>query len=160
MKIPKPKVPVGEDVSNLIDNRELTAEEQRNLAHIERWKNLYNGNDMAAFVNEAYHPEVKATIYDGTDFDGSKIDLDSPKIFIETEKRIKKSCPGRKIVIERYIPAGNVVVLEALIVDDARPDFRLAWCGILTFKDGVIISDHSYLNHKHWPGLVDALNEQ
>jgi len=159
MKIPTPTIPEGEVLSDLLDDRELTDEETRNIKQIELWKNLYNGTDMEAFVRDSYHPDVKCTIFDGTDLDGSSIDLADASIFIDTEKRIKKSCPGRKIEILRYIPAGNVMVLEALITDDARPDFRLAWCAILTFKDGKIVSDHSYLNHRHWPGLVKVLEE-
>lgn len=159
MKIPTPTIPEGEILSDLLDDRELTDEEARNIKHIELWRKLYNGTDMEAFVRDSYHPDVKCTIFDGTDLDGSSIDLADADIFIDTEKRIKKSCPGRKIEILRYIPAGNVMVLEALITDEARPDFRLAWCAILTFKDGKIVSDHSYLNHRHWPGLVQVLEE-
>ena len=150
-------MPAGE---NLTDDRTLTAEEQANLATMRRWNELYDGDDMAAFVHETYHPDMTVTLLDGTTFAGTAVSLDSHQAFIDVETLIKNECPGRRVVIEREIAAGNTVIIEAVLVDDARPGFRLAWCGFYTFKDGLIISDHSYLNHREWPGLLKALGQE
>lgn len=147
-------------VEDLTDQRELTAEEQANLATMRRWNELYDRDDMDAFVAETYHPDSNLTLFDGVTFDGSEVSLDSHPPFVEVEKLIKSVAPGRRIVIERAIPAGNTVTIEALLVDDDKPDFRLAWCGIYTFRDGLIVSDHSYLNHREWPGLLKALGQE
>ena len=37
-----------------VDGRSLTDEEQRNVAAMERFRELYNGEDMERFVVEAY----------------------------------------------------------------------------------------------------------
>ncbi len=53
------------------------------------------------------------------------------------------------MVYRRLVPSGNVVTLEAPIVDQSRPGWELSWCGIDIFDgEGCIISDHSYLNRK------------
>lgn len=71
---------------------------------------------------------------------------------------IKAAAPGRRMEFRRVIPAGNVVTLEATIVDAARPGWELSWCGIYTFdREGRIVSDHSYLNRNDWPGIGDLL---
>ena len=58
----------------------------------------------------------------------------------------------------RLIPAGDVVAVEASLVDDDRPGWELAWCGVYTFDaDGMIISDHTYLNHRDWPGISELV---
>lgn len=148
-------------VEDLTDERELTDEEQANLAAMRRWNELYDGDDMEAFVRECYSPDYKLTLVDGTVFDASDVTLgDDVQAFIDVETLIKSECPGRRIVIERAIPAGNTVTLECALADDARPDFRLGWCGIYTLRDGLVVSDHSYLNHRDWPGLLKALGQE
>ena len=57
------------------------------------------------------------------------------------------------------IPAGNVVTFQASLVDDARPGWELPWCSVYTFKDGLIIADSAYLNHRDWPGVPEAMQE-
>lgn len=143
----------------LTDDRTLTSEEQANVEAIRRFVDLYNGDDMKAFVTECYHPDAKVTVLDGVDYDGREASISSHDTFIELESFIKADTPGRRIVVERTIAAGNTVTIEAVLADDNRPDFRLAWCGIYTFKDGLITSDHSYLNHRHWPGLLKAVGQ-
>jgi hypothetical protein len=79
--------------------------------------------------------------------------------FVRAEAFIKQAAPGRRIRPLRMIPAGNVVTLEATLVDEARPGWELAWCGVYTFDDdGLVVSDHTYLNHRDWPGITELLS--
>lgn len=142
---------------NLIDTRTLSAEEEANLATVHRWVALYNGDDMREFVTSTYHPDMKVTLLDGTALNGLEFSVKARERLISAEEAILSECPGRRLEIERAIPAGNAVTVEAVLTDAARPDFRLAWCAVLTFADGRIISDHSYLNHHDWPAMLGLI---
>ena len=144
------------------DGRPLTSEEQRNLAAMERFRELYNGEDMERFVREAYAPSFHVLNLDGSSWTAGGANrqnlLDDPDTFIRAEVFIKAKAPGRRMAYRRVIPSGNVVTLEASIVDESRPGWELSWCGIYTFDDeGRIISDHSYLNRNDWPGISELL---
>jgi hypothetical protein len=144
------------------DGRSLTAEEQRNVAAMERFRDLYNGEDMGRFVHEAYAPGFHVLNLDGASWTAGRPNrqnlLDDPDLFVRAETFIKTAAPGRRMAYRRVVPAGNVVTLEATIVDDARPGWELSWCGIYTFDgEGRIISDHTYLNRNDWPGIAELL---
>ena len=144
------------------DGRPLTTEEQRNVAAMERYRELYNGEDMERFVREAYAPSFHVLNLDGSSWTASAPNRQSlladPDLFIRAEVFIKAKAPGRRMVYRRLIPSGNVVTLEASIVDGSQPGWELSWCGIYTFDgEGRIVSDHSYLNRHDWPGISDLL---
>ena len=143
------------------DRRQLTDEERRNVARLERWRDLYNGEDMAAFVG-TYAPDFRVMNYDGSSWTGNSTHrqnvIDRAETFVRVEEFIKRVAPGRRMRFNRVIPAGNVVTIEVSLLDDDRPGWELAWCGIYTFDDeGRIVSDHTYLNHRDWPGISDLL---
>ena len=147
-----------------VDGRSLTDEEQRNVAAMERFRELYNGEDMERFVREAYAPTFHVLNLDGSSWTAGRANrqnlLSNSDMFIRAEVFIKAKAPGRRMVYRRLIPSGNVVTLEASIVDESRPGWELSWCGIYTFDgEGRIISDHSYLNRKDWPGISELLGE-
>ena len=147
------------------DGRSLTAEEQRNLATMERFRELYNGDDMERFVRESYAPTFHVLNLDGSSWSASGANrqnlLDDAGVFIRAELFIKGKAPGRRMLYRRLIASGNIVTVEASIVDDARESWELSWCGIYTFDgDGRIVSDHTYLNRHDWPGISELLGEQ
>lgn len=144
------------------DRRAHTEQEQRNLAMLERWRDLYNGEDMEAFVLQAYAPRFRVVNLDGASWTGNATHrqniLDDPGVFIRAEEFIKRHAPGRRIRFNRVVPAGNVVTLEASLLDEDRPGWELSWCGVYTFDDdGRIVSDHTYLNRNDWPGIAELL---
>ena len=146
------------------DDRSLTDEEQRNVAAMDRFRELYNGEDMARFVTEAYATSFNVLNLDGSSWTASRANrqnlVTDPETFLRAEAFIKSKAPGRRMVYRRLIPSGNVVTLEASIVDESRPGWELSWCGIYTFDgEGRIISDHSYLNRRDWPGISELLGE-
>jgi hypothetical protein len=144
------------------DGRPLTAEEQRNVAAMERFRELYNGEDMERFVRDAYAPSFHVLNLDGSSWTAGGANrqnlVEDPDTFLRAEVFIKAKAPGRRMVYRRVIPSGNVVTLEATIVDESRPGWELSWCGVYTFDaDARIISDHSYLNRNDWPGISELL---
>jgi hypothetical protein len=144
------------------DRRQLTHTEQRNVAQLERWRDLFNGDDMERFVRDAYAPTFRVVNLDGSSWTGNATHreniLDDAEMFIRAETFIKQAAPGRRIRFNRVIPAGDVITLEASLLDDARPGWELSWCGVYTFDaDGLIVSDHSYLNRRDWPGISELL---
>ena len=144
------------------DAREFSAVERRNVARLERWRDLFNGDDMERFVREAYAPTFRVVNLDGSSWTGNSTHgeniLGDAELFIRAETFIKRAAPGRRIRFNRVIPAGNVITLEASLLDDAQPGWELSWCGVYTFDpEGRIVSDHSYLNHDDWPGIRDLL---
>ncbi len=147
-----------------VDGRSLTDEEQRNVAAMNRFCALYNGEDMERFVAEAYAASFHVLNLDGSSWTASRPSrqnlLTDAGTFVRAETFIKATAPGRRMVYRRVVPAGNVVTLEASIVDESRPGWELSWCGIYTFDgEGRIISDHSYLNRRDWPGISELLGE-
>jgi hypothetical protein len=145
------------------DGRPLTAEEQRNVAAMERFRELYNGDDAERFVREAYAPSFHVLNLDGSSWTAGGANrqnlVTDADTFIRAEAFIKEAAPGRQMVYRRVIPSGNVVTLEASIVDPSRPGWELSWCGIYTFDgEGRITSDHSYINRKDWPGISELLD--
>ena len=144
------------------DGRPLTSEEQRNVAAMELFRELYNGEDMERFVREAYAPSFHVLNLDGSSWTAGGANrqnlVEDPDTFLRAEAFIKAKAPGRRMVYRRVIPSGNVVTLEASIVDESRPGWELSWCGVYTFDgDGRIVSDHSYLNRHDWPGIGELL---
>ena len=144
------------------DGRALSVEEQRNVAAMERFRDLYNGEDMERFVREAYAPTFHVLNLDGSSWTAGGANrqnlLRDQELFIRAEVFIKSKAPGRRMEYRRVIPSGNIVTLEASIVDEAQPGWELSWCGIYTFDaEGRIISDHSYLNRHDWPGISELL---
>src|SRR5215471_14003900 len=144
------------------DGRSPTDEEQRNLETMERFRELYNGDDMERFVRESYAPAFHVLNLDGSSWSASGANrqnlLDDAEIFIRAEVFIKNKAPRRRMMYRRVIASGNIVTVEASIVDDAREGWELSWCGIYTFDgDGRIVSDHTYLNRHDWPGISELL---
>jgi hypothetical protein len=146
------------------DGRSLTEEEQRNLAAMHRFRELYNGEEMERFVREAYAESFHVLNLDGSSWTAGQANrrnlMDDPGTFIHAEAFIQAKAPGRRMEFRRLIASGNVVTLEASIVDDSRPVWELSWCGIYTFDSvGRIVSDHTYLNRRDWPGISELLGE-
>jgi ketosteroid isomerase-like protein len=64
------------------------------------------------------------------------------------------AAPRRRTRIERAMASGDTVVVEALLFDpDQGEDWQLPWCAVLRFRDGKIVSDHTYLDPARWPGF-------
>ncbi len=143
-------------------DRRLTETERRNVARLERWRDLFNGDDMERFVHDAYAPNFQVVNLDGSSWTANSTHgeniLEDAEVFVAAEQWIKRAAPQRRVHFNRVIPAGDVITLEASLLDDDRPGWELSWCGVYTFDaEGRIVSDHSYLNRRDWPGIDDLL---
>src|SRR4051794_41881611 len=95
-----------------VGGRALTDEEQRNVAAMDRFRDLYNGDDMERFVRDAYAGSFHVLNLDGSSWTASRASrrnlLDDPDTFIRAEVFIKSKAPGRRMVYRRGVPAGHV----------------------------------------------------
>jgi ketosteroid isomerase-like protein len=122
----------------------MTAEEKQNIELVKRWEETYNSADAEHFVRECYTPDC--VLNDGF--------LRGHEQFIKVEKAVLAAAPKRRIRTEHAHATGNVVVVEATLLDPAQgPDWKLPFCSVLTFRDGKIASDRTYAEFRKWPGL-------
>jgi ketosteroid isomerase-like protein len=120
--------------------------EERNVEIVKRWAEMYN-HDVERFVQECYAENCSAASMLG----GSKIEGHPP--FRKLEQRVLKAAPRRSIRLDHTHAAGEVVVVEATLLDPDQGDaWQSPFCAVLTFKDGKIVEDRTYLDETHWPG--------
>lgn len=81
--------------------------------------------DMEAFVHDAYAPTFHVLNLNGTSWTAGRPNgqnqLKKADLFVRAEVFVKEKAPGRRVEYRRVIPSGNVVPLEASIVDESRP---------------------------------------
>ena len=57
--------------------------------------------------------------------------------------------------IDRVLFAGDdIAIVEAVILEKARPAFMSPWMAILAFKNVKMIHDRTYLDPANWPGIA------
>jgi hypothetical protein len=121
----------------------MTAEEKRNREVAKRYEELYN-TDVERFVHECYTSdcEVNGGFIRGYPH------------FVQIEQNVLRAAPQRKMRVDRTHVAGNVVVVEAVLLNpDQGPDWQLPFCAVLTCRDGKIATDWTYAEFSKWPGL-------
>lgn len=125
----------------------MSESEKRNLEVVKLWAETYN-NDVDRMVNECYAENCKvSSMFGGAIIEGR------PR-FLKLEQRVVKVAPRRNIRLERTHAVGNVVVVEATLFDPDQGDqWQSPFCAILTFKDGRIVEDRTYLDDTRWPGF-------
>jgi len=140
----------------LAHDRQLSEEEKANLKVVDLLVDLFNAGDIEGFVRRTYHPDYRMLVLDGTEWNGRRADgfniFQGYEPFIAMETFIRDAKPTRRFQLNRAIAAGNVVVVQMSLIDAQDADYELPWCSVYTFQDGMIISDHAYLNHHDWPG--------
>src|SRR5580698_2843382 len=121
---------------------EMTAEEQRNLDLAQRYEDLYN-NDIIKFIHECYTADC--VVNDGL--------IRGYEQFIKVEESVLRAAPKRKMRVDHKFTDGNVVVVQAVLLDpDRGPKWQLPFCAVLTCRDGKIANDYTYAEFKKWPG--------
>lgn len=128
-----------------INSTPQNAQQRAMLKVIEHWQDTYN-NDVEKMILDCYAPD--ADVY----FTGASAHGHAQ--FIRLEKAIVGAAPGRRMRIDRVLFAGDdTAIVEAVVLDSARPDYFSPWCAILTFRDGKIVHDRTYLDPARWPGI-------
>jgi ketosteroid isomerase-like protein len=122
--------------------RTVPAQEAANLAFVERWVELHN-TDPLRMVEECYARDAVIEV-PGVERFG-----------VERLRALEESGPPRRTRVLRTIASGEAVVVEGstATLSDGEPGPEVRWCVVLTIRDGVIVSDHAYLNtHQPTPG--------
>ena len=124
----------------------MAQSEERNLEVVKRWAETYN-NDVERMVSECYAENCRvSSIFGGATIEGRSR-------FQKLEQRVLKAAPRRKIRLKHTHATGDVVVVEATLFDpDQGDEWQSPFCAVLTFKDGKIVEDRTYLDETRWPG--------
>ncbi len=118
------------------------------LELVRHWHDTYNG-DIEKMILDTYAVDAHV------EFTGAS--AHGHEEFMKLEKAIKTAAPGRSMRIDQiYFIGDERAVVEAVILDSARPEFYSPWCAILHIRDGKIVSDHTYLEPARWPGIEAA----
>ncbi len=124
----------------------MATEEERSLEIAKRYEDLYN-TDIERFVHECYTSDCEVN--------GGFIRGHEP--FVTVERAVIEAAPKRKMRVDRRHATGNVVVVEAVLLDpDQGEDWKLPFCAVLTCRDGKIATDWTYAEFSKWPGLTDG----
>ena len=108
--------------------------ENRHLALVQDWARLYN-TDRDRLVDTLYAPNCRV-VYNGT------LEVLGRQALREFQSRADEHAPHRRVVIDRTHATGDTVVLETVVhIDSATARHS---CVVLTFRDGVIVEDHTY----------------
>lgn len=120
----------------------MTSTTAANLALITTWEQTFN-SDIERMVSELYSPSC---VFSGAHLSHEKL--------LRFEKRVLTVAPNRKIRVDRTHAIDDVVVAEGFLVDpDQGEGWKLAFCAVLTFADGKIVSDNTYTDNSRWPGM-------
>ena len=123
-------------------HRPMSAPTATNLELVKRWEDTFN-TDVELLVRELYAPEA---LIGGVVFGAEKL--------IRFEKRVLAAAPKRYMRTERTHAIGDVVVVEGTLLDpDQGDDWKLPFCVVLTFNDGLIVRDDTYTDFSRWPGM-------
>ncbi len=117
-------------------------EEERNLETVKRWMHFYNA-DVKRMIQDCY--VENAEVHDM----GYIVMKDHPH-FQAVEEAVLRVAPSRQARVERTFAKDNVVVVEATLFGtdkDTGEAWEMPWCAVLTFKDGKIITDRTYMDH-------------
>ncbi len=110
-------------------------QEEANLAFVERWVELHN-TDPLRMVEECYARDAVIEV-PGVESFG-----------VERLRALELSGPPRRTSVLRTVASGDVVVVEGTTttLSDGEQGPQVRWCVVLTIRNGVIVSDHAYLN--------------
>lgn len=118
------------------------------LKVIDHWRDTYN-NDVDKMIADTHAKD--ATVM----FNAARVA--GHEQFLRLEKAIKAAAPGRMMRVDRVLFVDDqTAVVEAVILDKARPDFFSPWIALLTIRDGKIVQDRTYLEPHRWPGIEVA----
>lgn len=123
------------------------SQEEQNLKAVENWIHYYN-TDPHRMATEIYAPDFTVHAMGLTTIKGADT-------LIKLEDAVSAAAPDRVGRIERAHASGDTVTVEAVLTytgDDGNK-VETPFCAILTFRDGKIVTDRTYLDRTLWPGL-------
>lgn len=125
-------------------------EAQRKLLQLVRhWEETYN-SDVERLVLDCYTPNTHLCF--------NSAEVRGHAQLMRVVKGVLGACPTRKMRVDRVLFSGeDTAIVEAVVLDDARPEFYSPFCTILRVQDGKIMQDRTYLEVTRWPGLEGAV---
>lgn len=129
-----------------IDNAKPQNDKQRAMLKVvDRWRDTYN-NEVEKMILETYDKDASVNFTGGS--------VQGQEQFMRLEKAIVAAAPGRRMRIDHvHFIGDDTTVVEAVILDTARPDYFSPWCALLSFRNGKIVQDRTYLEANRWPGI-------
>lgn len=126
-------------------------QEERNLEAVQRWMHLYN-TDVHRMVDESYAKDSAVYLM-------GVLTMKTPEQthaddFHGAEAAILKAAPDRQIRVERTLAKDDTVMVEGLFFGtdkNAGKKWEVPFCAVLTFRDGKIVLDHTYLDRANVP---------
>jgi ketosteroid isomerase-like protein len=121
----------------------MNAEEERNVAAVRRWQELYNGRTAACWT-ECCSPDVRWELYSNGGVE-PHVQFSRPELISLVEPR---NALNREALVTplRFVASGDTVVAEEdfrmVLSDGSRHDWRIV--RIVTLKDGLITSCTEY----------------
>jgi len=116
------------------------------LALVDTWRDTYN-NDVSRMVRDCYAPDCR--VYPM----GLRV-LEGQAGLQRAEDAVLKQAPRRRMRVERRHVSGNVVCVEAVLLDPDRGEsWELPFVAVLTIEHGRIAIDRTYADWSRWPGL-------
>ncbi|MFJ8862297.1 nuclear transport factor 2 family protein [Streptomyces sp. NPDC102451] len=114
-------------------------DEKANLTFVDKWIRLHN-TDPQRMVDECYAPDAVIVVPGVEEFGVARLR--------ELESEGAARAGGRETRAVRVVSSGDVVVVEGTTTESADGDggAESAWCVVLTIRNGLIVSDHAYLN--------------
>jgi ketosteroid isomerase-like protein len=113
----------------------VTPEEERNIALVQKWATTWN-EEVDRMVDECYAPDCVVEDMGGRQVFRGREELRG------IEHQMLAAAPTRKMVVNRTIASGDTVVVEVDSIGLTPEPVKA--CVVLTIRDGLIISDHSY----------------
>ncbi|MBP2471941.1 ketosteroid isomerase-like protein [Crossiella equi] len=125
--------------------------EERNLAATHHWVRLY-AEDPHRMIDECYAEDFHVS-FPGILEVGTKDEFHR----LEAEV-VPATSVDRRTRISRLVATGDTVVVEAVLgyTTDGVPR-ESPWCALLTFRDGLIVRDHTYVDRALWPNAAEAI---
>ena len=131
-----------------IDDQEI--ETHGKLSQLVRhWEATYN-SDVERLVFDCYAPNAHLCF--------NMAEVRGHAQLLRVVKGVLGACPTRRMRVDRVLFSGDeIAIVEAVVLDDAQPEFFSPFCAILRIQDGKIVQDRTYLEPTRWPGLEGAV---
>lgn len=119
---------------------------EQNLALTREWERLYN-EDAERMATDCYASDCVVTPMGGASIRGNEA-------LRQLEIEISKVAPTRLMRVDHRHAAGDVVVVEAVLLDpDKGENWQVPFTAVLTIKNGRISEDRTYADWTKWPGV-------
>ena len=116
------------------------------IAFAQRWQGLYN-YAVERMVAECYAEDCEVRAMGAGTFRGRDM-------LAKVEQAVLRSAPNRWIRLDAVHASGDVVVAEATLFETPQGGgWSVPFCAMLTLRDGLVVSDHTYADWSKWPGL-------